>query len=1346
MGRLFRPAPWRPPRRPPWVATLPAPGGAVAGTADTATDASATLAVTRRLTGTANTATDASGSLVPPVSTGQVAFRVRDDSAALNTDAGWLAAENTNPTIPAEQVFRIRFQIQGALNVAFELQYNRNGAGWVTAPIEANPIAQGIQPQAAVSTLSAQFADGDATTQLLTTASGSFVAGAGDEASNAIPAINLSASEFTEIEFALLIHKFYDTGSDMEENPDGTTFEFRVVQSGGTPLPGYGNTPNLTVESPYLLGGCHAETATDILVADNDNGDLYYWVESHENLTRKKVFMLRSTNGGVTWTIVDKAGSPNTGTDADNDTEALGMEIDPNTAGVVHIAHSDGNDAWYHRFRTSSHATNPNTWDITNKLIEQSRPKPDMDGVDIAVRSDGDLIAFYTKGPTTADSVHYKISTDNGATWGTEQDLDGTAGEVHRSPWIVMGANDLLHIFYVGDTGGSNTASIYHKTLDSSDVLTTDANRDTIEAGPLFNGSLNRNPIFGAIYYDDGGVEVVAVAYLRKLASAGGDRFAWARYLRDGTLQAARQISDGTRDMLFGTGGSSSATGHMTNDADTVHALYREEIIAQTGAGIWYDTETDEGGWGTDTLEEPDPGIDSGWIKSIVFTHAPANGGAKVLGFVHDKGTASVGGGQGPIYYSEVVLVAGVTNLVGAANVAVAGTAGLDRRRLLAGDADVATAGVAPLPILRTIAGTSNVATESAASLTRRRLLAATSNVASDASGLLAATRRLTASADVASAGSGLLAARSGLIGTADVATAGSAILAVTRSLAATANVATAGSATLAASRSLAGTADVAARGAAALDRRRLLIATADVASDASADFLRILRNLTGTADVAIETSGLLAARSGLTGTADVATRGSATLAVTRSLIAVADTASDATGTLPARRLLIASADVATESVGALSVTRTVTGTADIAARGIATLALTKPLTGTADVVTDASADFLRALRALTATSNVAADSSAIVATTRGLTATADVATRAVGDLTVVGQVGLAGTADIATRGVATLAATRNLAGTADIATASTATLAATRNLTGTADVATAATAELDRRRLLTAAASTVTDADADFLRALRNLTGTADVASDASGDVFLRKGLTSTADVATTATTDFLRVLRNVTGTADVATDAAGALGVTGLASLTGTADVAIDATGTLAATRNLAGTSDVATRAVANLGALRSLTGTSDVATDATGTIGATRPLTGAGNVAADAAGALDRRRRVTGAGNVATAGTATLTTGQIAALAGTSDTATEAAAGLAATRVLAATSNVAAVATGQLVRFRSLPGTADVATRGSGTLIGGAPLDPTATVLLAAASLVDVNLGTSSDPIVLLNTLAP
>lgn len=151
----------------------------------------------------------------------QTAFRMRGDHGALDSIV-WNRELNADWTQALDRNFRVRFVIAEtgggmANNIAYGLQYSLNGGTFTFIG----------SSEAVLPSLSSQFANGDATTQLLS--AGSFVAGVGVE-DTATTNISL-ASQVTEIEWCLQLNSALVSPGD--------TVNMRVVQSDGTVLDNY---------------------------------------------------------------------------------------------------------------------------------------------------------------------------------------------------------------------------------------------------------------------------------------------------------------------------------------------------------------------------------------------------------------------------------------------------------------------------------------------------------------------------------------------------------------------------------------------------------------------------------------------------------------------------------------------------------------------------------------------------------------------------------------------------------------------------------------------------------------------------------------------------------------------------------------------------------------------------------------------------------------------------------------------------------------------------------------------------------------------------------------------------
>lgn len=565
-------------------------------------------------------------------------FRIRsDDSQLLNANTGWADAEDVNASIGRGVLFRIRLKVTetgggGSAGAGIKLQVNRNSAGWVDVD-----IIGGLTTPAVLVQPSAQYADGDPTsTELLTNDGGTYISGTGEEDNSVTTSVDNSESE---IEFCLQIMSTHD---GFLENIAGTTLQFRLVEADGTPFTGTYVIPTITVtDTPGYIGGCHVEGPVRIGPFKDSNGNLYYITEYAE--TANYVAMHKSTDGGDTWRVMDGANRPTT-----NDWECADIQQDGDTLHILLVTGS----CTYHTFRTSDHPTNPDTWGITDEIVDDTITGHTSQAGALAKRSNGTIVALYLD-DVTPDRVWYKIRSAGGV-WGGRNAIDTEAGVNFVSGWCVLGASDLVHIFYKDDDNGI----IYHRTLNSSDVL---SGRDTVITGISTLDTHDDMPFLEPVYWDDGGNEKIMICYQKVQ-----DGPVFTKVYTNNSIGSEAQASD--NNVSTDQGANHMVIGSLVADQNskTVYILYAAEDLSRN---LYRDENVNEGGWGTDVLEASPTELH--WVRGWVFTHSPGNGGAKVLGYVLDDNSA---GGTGQIWYAEYVLSAGGA-FVNIAAAAVSGSA-----------------------------------------------------------------------------------------------------------------------------------------------------------------------------------------------------------------------------------------------------------------------------------------------------------------------------------------------------------------------------------------------------------------------------------------------------------------------------------------------------------------------------------------------------------------------------------------------------------------------------------------------------------------------------------------------
>jgi hypothetical protein len=566
-------------------------------------------------------------------------YRVRYDLDALNSEgSGWIGALDTDVTANAGVEIRIRYEIvetaSRATNKALKFQGRKGAGSWTDLTYQLN---DGSPTPTAVPgfhiTDSAQYNDGAATTNLLSGSGTGFVAGTGEE-DNTVPGVALN-NQHTEYEVTIVIHTFYDGPG---QNDDGDTFQFRMVESDGTLLGGSYVTPTITLNIPDgYIGGCMVETPYDLGPICDGNGNLYTVIEaSHVDPGGNLFLMLKSDNGGKQWSEMDGANRPTT-----QDLEAVDVKQVGDTLHIVH-QRSTSNSVVYHRFRTSDHPTNPDTYEITDESIAAAPGGGDQ-GCCLEPRDDGTFVAFYNGNDGTYNRVFYKIRSYPGETWGSQNSVDATAATNFWYPTCVKGASNRIHIFYSDE----DAHTIYHKSLSSGDSL---GSRDSVETDPFqTGGGAVCRSMSTPVYWDSSGNEKIMVVVLDNTSQDIHS----VVVTDDGTPEARKTINDAGNIQGYAEGGKLPPV-VIDVDGTVVHCVFIDVT-----PDVMYDKADDDGGWGTNVELEASI-VDDTWLVGKIFVHSSGNGGDKVFGYIRDEST----GGTGKIWYKEYVLEAGTFPLV----------------------------------------------------------------------------------------------------------------------------------------------------------------------------------------------------------------------------------------------------------------------------------------------------------------------------------------------------------------------------------------------------------------------------------------------------------------------------------------------------------------------------------------------------------------------------------------------------------------------------------------------------------------------------------------------------------
>lgn len=563
----------------------------------------------------------------------QANFRIRNgDTVGINVNSDWVNGLNANATINCHHRFRIRFEMEETAGVAWsgtlKLQCERNAEGYLDyAAYPEDPSGATETPLVWI-TGGDQYADGVATTDILSGSAKAFTAGEGQE-DNLTGTIALN-NQHTELEFIVIIPTLWSTASiDYGQNVDADTFQFRIVEGDGTVLDTYTNIPTITLNVPdYYIGGTFCEQPAFIGPYTDTNGNIYWFHEVAE--TPANVMMLKSSDQGRTWSMIDNVGAPS---QPDNESCSVRQVGD-----TLHILRNSGSEVDYSRFYMSDHATLADTWDntIVGEVVVTGLTGTE-NTVDMVVLSDGDVFAFYSDDNSGVSALYYKRR--NG-TWGTQQIVEDGAAVDATGFQVVLGESDLTYIYYNDLATGAG----YFRTLSAAESLsgTTTVSTDLGTSTPD-----DKDPWVNILYYDDGGVEVVFAAYKRD-----SDQKVYSRTVRDGTQQAEDGPASDNAVWFNPPSGPNSRqpVAFIANDGTTVYLRYSDG----TAFDVYEDENVDEGGWGADT-EEIDA-VKCTFIRGNVFTHT-----GNVLGYVYedaeDMGTVNEDGGfTGGSKYNELAL------------------------------------------------------------------------------------------------------------------------------------------------------------------------------------------------------------------------------------------------------------------------------------------------------------------------------------------------------------------------------------------------------------------------------------------------------------------------------------------------------------------------------------------------------------------------------------------------------------------------------------------------------------------------------------------------------------------
>jgi hypothetical protein len=446
------------------------------------------------------------------------------------------------------------------------------------------------------------YANGAATSDLLTGSSATFQAGAGVSSAGRTPSWD-GANSHGEFEWPLVIRRFADGAVTNEE---GDTFELRMIDADGAAPAGSRNPIVRLTIPPNHVGGTYVETPGRIGPWHARNGDLYFIMEPTE--TDNVFMMIKSTDNGVSWRETDGANRPETADLESVDARQVGD--------TIHIIHQVTNSTRYHTFHTSDHPARPDTWAVRDEVA--AKVPSVAQAATLAVRSDGSMVAFYV-----ADTVHYSIRSSRG-TWGADTIVDPGVAPKSAGPRAVLGANDTVHLAYYGMDG-----TIWYRRLLRDGTLTR---RQQLASG-LGTTRAEYGAVLPLVFIPR--TNTVVIIYRQ------ADGKLWERRVVDDVaITPPAQVTD--RLVIQDAVDSQQPAADAVLDGETVRVLFVEEASRSL-----FSTHHDSG-WKPSILRVDN--IVGSWIRGNVYARPE---GTKVYGYIYDAGSK---GGAGMNRFGEIAL------------------------------------------------------------------------------------------------------------------------------------------------------------------------------------------------------------------------------------------------------------------------------------------------------------------------------------------------------------------------------------------------------------------------------------------------------------------------------------------------------------------------------------------------------------------------------------------------------------------------------------------------------------------------------------------------------------------
>lgn len=372
----------------------------------------------------------------------QLQARVFNDGAIKDHGSGvgeQFQQISRTPTCVTNRNYIAYFEIEGDSTESPTIQLERqlNSDSWADVTTSSTVVTANI---------SSGQDDGEATVNTLTGSARTFSAGEFSD-DGLTGAVSLATTTHTELAFSFFI--------DPDDVADGDTVRLRCYDATSGDFT-YTETIEITVEKDITLpatvsvgqANTHVESLSHVGPIRDTNGNLYVFSEGAANWAAQgsengyNTHVWKSEDGGETWRLKART---DTATQGMEDLESFAMtRVAPNTKGEywIVIGNGSGGDSEYDMWRTSDHATNADTFAVTDAQRFGAGTGPGEHHTSMVEKSDGDL--WFTNGELIGGDEVIVYDYQVGGTWQGKATLMSATGSNISGAKSSLGASDRM--------------------------------------------------------------------------------------------------------------------------------------------------------------------------------------------------------------------------------------------------------------------------------------------------------------------------------------------------------------------------------------------------------------------------------------------------------------------------------------------------------------------------------------------------------------------------------------------------------------------------------------------------------------------------------------------------------------------------------------------------------------------------------------------------------------------------------------------------------------------------------------------------------------------------------------